>query len=123
MKQLCQIGQGIALALGRPEVDYHVYRLVKKIALDSGSPLRYMIIEQAYHFPDEGVTRKWVMEHLGVNRYTTDILVDDLVGIGFLYAEQTGNLTPKGKTSTVYNLNYEYRRMMDLGRIGDGDKW
>jgi hypothetical protein len=96
VKQLMQIGTGIALAHGKNQFDEEIYRIIKKIARDQLPVIRlhalqYLWGEGATEFLMEWRKTKEIADAIKKPSYTTLLVLEDLMVVGCLNRKQEGD--------------------------------
>ena len=89
VKQLMQIGAGLAIVNGKPEIDENVYRTVKKIGRDLLPMQRLRIIESMWTVNATEHNGQWlkikeVAESVNMPGATAKLLLEDMMAVGIM---------------------------------------
>jgi hypothetical protein len=114
VKQLMQIGTGIAIAHGKNQFDEAIYKIIKKIARDQlpvqrFKLLKYLWDEKATDYLMEWRKTKEVADAIRRPSYTTLLILEDLMIVGCLNRKQEGD----GKNAPyMWQLTNDFSRLI-----------
>lgn len=119
VKQLMQLGIGLALVKGKGEIDGGVYEVLKKVGTDLITTQRLAVLE---HLWTEGsieslnttIKTKDIADAVNIPARTTVILLEDLMMTGCLNRQRSGH----GETSPyLWQINIETTQLLTKSEV------
>jgi hypothetical protein len=113
VKQLMQIGTGIAIAHGKKQFDEKIYKIIKKIARDQLPVQRFKVLKYLWHEKATDFLIGWrktkeVSDAIRRPSYTTLLILEDLMVVGCLNRTQEGD----GQNSPyLWQLTNEFSKL------------
>jgi hypothetical protein len=124
VKQLMQIGMGIAVAHEKKQFDEEIYKIIKKIARDQLpvqrlKALKYLWDEKATDFLMGWRKTKEVADAIKKPSYTTLLLLEDLMIVGCLNRTQEGD----GQSSPyMWQLTNDFSKLIGQSEFFENEK-
>ncbi len=115
VKQLSKLGLCLCLLLRKPEFDKEVYRLVKKVALDTIKGFQ-LEVAQLLSKESKGATTDQIQHRLQLPKTTAQRILGDLQALGICVRSRLGNV--KGRPSDNWKLSSSFRKFWDLANLG-----
>lgn len=103
VKQLSKLGLCLCLLLKKPEFDREVYRLVKKVALDTIKSFQLEVAQLLSANP-KGLTTAMIQHRLQLPKTTTQRIVGDLQALSVIYRRKVSNKHGGGRDEDSWQL-------------------
>lgn len=107
VKQLSKLGLCLCLLLKKPEFDREVYRLVKKVALDTIKSFQ-LELAQLLSMNPNGLTTNKIQHRLQIPKTTVQRIVGDLQTLGVVRRKKTSNDHGTGRPEDCWQLTSKF---------------
>ena len=119
VKQLTQIGLGLAMVAGKPGIDLEVYETIKKIGRDLVSSmristLRYLYDQRTFESGAEWETTTEIAAGINKPTNTTLRMLEDLMIVGALRRQRQGGFE---KTPYLWQLRDDFLRFVTRAEV------
>jgi hypothetical protein len=117
-QQLIKFAQALAFTYGKSEIDEEVYRLVKRVGLDTCYGWHRDVLLAIAHAGDKGILHQEICAHAIIGSSTCRRCIDDLFELGAIeFKDDKGPSSVKGRKPQRWFLTPAMKHLVSLAEI------